>query len=99
MVSRQGRRRSRPPSLSLSRSRGGRSNVEQAWRTFTLAPRQARLLPSGLVLALWALALLPPVRGNARLTASVLGAGVVLILWCGFLFARAARSGRTFTLD
>ena len=73
--------------------------MEQAWRTFTLTPRQARLLPSGLVLALWALVLLPAVRGDARLTASVLGAGVVLILWSAFLFARAARGGRAFTLD
>jgi len=73
--------------------------VEQVWRTFRFAPRQARLLPAGIVLGLLTLVLLPPVRGHARLTASVLGAGFILMLWSAFLFARAARDGRAFTLD
>src|SRR5262249_20897097 len=99
MVSRPVRRRSWLPFRSTSRSREDRSRVEQVWRTFRFAPRQARLLPSGIVLGLWTLALLPPIRGHAGLTASVLGAGFILMLWSAFLFTRAARDGRAFTLD
>jgi len=73
--------------------------VEQAWRTFTLNPRQARLLPAAFALGLWPLGLLPSLRGHATLAASVLGASLVLILWSAFLFSRAVRAGRTFTLD
>jgi hypothetical protein len=57
------------------------------------------LLPAAFVLGLWTLVLLPPVRGHTTLTVSVLGAGFVLILWAAALFARAARTGRRFTLD
>jgi hypothetical protein len=61
--------------------------------------KRALLLPLALTFGLAGLALLAPVRENARVLAAFLGTAVALVAWTAVLFVWALRSGRTLTLE
>jgi hypothetical protein len=59
----------------------------------------ALLLPLGFTLSLAGMAFLPPIRQNARLLSTFLGAAAILFVWNAVLLVLARRNRRTFTLQ